>query len=249
MRQLLTISKLVFVKAWRGNLLPGLILVLLPLLYAAWAFEAENPGFQTGFIADVSGSIMSLLAALLLVILGFEHFFWPAEQRIPWFFLSRTGNRSVFAAGKFVGVASVLFVALFSTALIFFVMMLFSEGQCFFSLLITAVLVFYEAALICAVFQLLAAVSSKLTACGCLLVIYVVGQNLSAIRAMVDAYGSVAVVIANFLLALLPDLSLFNSCWYSDFNLPALFFVTAYAALQTTLYLAVTGLILQRKDL
>ncbi len=249
MKQLLTISRLVFKKAWRGNLLPAMILVMLPLFYAAWAFEAANPGFQTGFLADVCGSTMSLLAGILIVILGFEHFFWRGEQRTPWFFFTRVGNRAVFAAGKFIGVAGVLFAALFSSAVVFLLMMLLSEGQWFVSLLTTALLVFYESALLCAVFQLLAAVVSKLLASGCLLVIYVAGHNLDAIRDVADGYGSLIAGTTNFLLALLPDLGMFRSGWFSDFNLPALLFVTFYAGLQAAFYLVTTGWLLQRKDL
>ncbi len=249
MRQMLTIARLVFVKAWRGNLLPGLLLVMLPLFYAAWAFEAANPGFQTGFLADMSGSVMSLMAGILLLVTGFEHFFWPADQRTPWFFLSRSANRNTFVVGRFLGVAAVILVALLTVAAVFAFMMNYSEGQWFVSLLFTALLVFYEFAMLAAVFQLLAVVSSKLMACGGLLVIFVASHNLEGLRVLAEGYGSLATLLANFLAAFLPDLGLLRGAWFTDFSPGILAAVTLYVALQTLFYLLVSGLILQQKDL
>lgn len=249
MKQFLTISQLVFIKAWRSNLLPALVLVMLPLFYAAWAFESTNPGFQTGFLADLSGSTMSLLAGMLIFFLGLEHFFWPADQKTPWFFLSRAGGRSLFATGKLVGVAGVLFAALSVFSLVFFLMMFFSEGRWFFSLLTTTLLVFYEATLLAAVLQLLAAIFSKLLAGGCLLVIYVASHNLDNLRTAAGAFGSLPEGAATVIFALLPDLGLFRGVWYTDFSLPIMLYVTCYTCLQLAFYLAMTGIILRRQDL
>ncbi|HNX77271.1 MAG TPA: hypothetical protein PLM07_00530 [Candidatus Rifleibacterium sp.] len=245
MKQILITARLVFQQAWRGNLLPGMLLVMLPLFYAAWAFETANPGFQTGFIADVSGSAMTIIAGLLVVVLGYEHFYWPASQHTPWFYFSRIGKRSYFAAGRFLGVLAVVFAALLIAAAVFMVMLRLSEGFWFVSLLTTALLVFYEAALMGAIFQLLAAFSSKLLATGGLLVIFVSGHNLPGLRASLDFAG----VAGDILLAVLPDLAMFRGAWFSGGDFAVLVSVSLYAILQALFYLAATGLILQRRDL
>ncbi len=248
MLQFFTICRLVVVKAWRGNLLPGLILVFLPLFYAAWSFESANPGFQTGFIADLSGSVMSLMAGILVIVSGFEHFFWATAQRTPWFFLSRPVDRTLFAAGRFAGFAVVLAFALLAAALMFSLLMLASEGRLFFQLFMTALMVFYEFAMLAAVFQLLAVFSSRLLACGALLIVFVVGHNLDGIRSLfVDS--SAAAAVFEVIAVLLPDLSVFRGGWFAGLQVVPLLMVSVYAVLQTAFYLLLTGGLLQRRDL
>ncbi len=248
MLQFYTICRLVVVKAWRGNLLPGLILVFLPLFYAAWAFENANPGFQTGFIADLSGSVMSLMAGILVIVSGFDHFFWAAVQRTPWFFLSRPVDRTLFAAGRLAGFAVVLAFALLTAALLFSLLMFASEGRLFFQLFMTALMVFYEFAMLAAVFQFFAVFSSRLLACGALLLVFVAGHNLDGIRSLF-ADSSVGMAIFEVFAVLMPDFSVFRGGWYAGVQFAPLLMVSAYAVLQTVFYLLLTGGLLQRRDL
>lgn len=248
MLQFYAICRLVVVKAWRGNLLPGLVLVFLPLFYAAWAFENANPGFQTGFIADLGGSVMSLMAGILVIVSGFEHFFWAATQHTPWFFLSRPVDRTLFTAGRFVGFAMVLAFALLAAALMFSLLMFATEGHLFFHLFMTALMVFYEFAMLAAVFQLLAVFASRLLACGALLIVFVVGHNLDGIRSLF-ADSSAAAAVFEILAVLLPDLSVFRGGWFAGLQIVPLLTVSAYAVLQTAFYLLLTGGLLQRRDL
>ena len=248
MLQFYTICRLVVVKAWRGNLLPGLVLVFLPLFYAAWAFENANPGFQTGFIADLSGSVMSLTAGILVIVSGFEHFFWATARHTPWFFLSRPVDRTLFVTGRFVGFALVLAFALLAAALMFALLMFAGEERLFFQLFMTALMVFYEFAMLAAVFQLLAVFSSRLLACGALLLVFVAGHNLDGIRSLF-ADSPLAAAVFEVLAVLLPDLSVFRGGWFAGLQMAPLLLVTAYAALQTGFYLLLTGSLLQHRDL
>lgn len=250
MKQLLTIARLVFIKAWRSNLILALLLIMLPLVLAAWSFEAANPGFQTGFLTDIGGSIMSLFAGMLLVILGFDHLFWACEQNTPWFYLSRVGNRCVFPGGKFAGIAGVLFVALAAAGTIFTLFLRLNTGLWFVAPITLALMIFCEFSLLGAVLTLLATFTSRLMAFAALLIVFVTGHNLEAIRTTVAAYGSsVLSVGVEIFLALLPDFALFRIAWFADFHPAQLLLAVLYSLLMVAFYLFAAGMVLQRKDL
>ncbi len=249
MKQILTIGRLVFLKAWRSNFMLALLLLMLPLFYAAWLFETSNPGFQTGFLADIGGSLMSFLSGVLILILGIEHFYWPVEQRLPWFFLSRLRDRRIFVIGKFLGVALVLFFSLLVTGVGLVFLLRMSEGEWFFSLLFTALLVFFEYAMFAAVFQLFAVFMTRLSAFGSLLLVYFAGHNCNLLLSLSEAYGRLTALPTAFMLAFLPDTGLFRDNWFAVPSLATVLGITSYALLQTFFYLLCAGMILQKKDL
>lgn len=249
MKQVMTIGKLVFLKAWRSNFMLALLLLILPLFYAAWLFEAANPGFQTGFLADMGGSIMSLLAGVLILVLGIEHFYWPAEQRLPWFILSRVNDRRLLVIGKFAGVALVLSLSLLITGGGLVLLLRLSEGEWFLSLLSTALLVFFEYALFAAIFQLFATMMAKMPAFGSLLLIYFAAHNFEQLLSFAEAQGYLTSFPVACIVAFLPDAGLFRGNWFSDLNFVAMLTISGYAFLQTSFYLLCAGMILQKKDL
>lgn len=250
MRQLLTIAKLVFIKVWRNHLIPALFLIMLPLLLAAWSFESANPGFQTGFLADLGGGLMSLFAGLLVIIIGYDHLFWACEQNTPWFYLSRTGNRALFAGGRFAGTAGVLFVALALAAAIFTLFLRLNTGVWLILPSVLAVLVFCEFALLGSVITLLAAFMTRLPALGVILVIYAVGHNSDAIRMAAENHSSPLLNLAlTVALAIIPDFSLFRSAWFVEPQAVELMLAALYAAGQAMFYLVAAGIVLQRRDL
>lgn len=250
MKQLLTIARLVFVKAWRSHLVYALLLIMLPILLAAWSFEVANPGFQTGFLTDVGGSVMSLFAGMLMVVLGFDHLFWAREQNTPWFYLSRAGNRCIFPGGKFAGITSILFIALLGVALTFTLFLRYNTGLWFMAPGIMALMIFFEFSLLGAALTLLATFASRLLAFGALLIIFVAGHNLDAVRTTVESYGSpVLNVVTEILLVLLPDFALFRTVWFADIQPLKLLLVSLYCLLMVSSYLFAAGMVLQRKDL
>ena len=68
LKQTIEVAKIVITSSLRKKIVTASLLIMIPLLLAAWLFEASNPGFQTGFILDAGGGLMSLLAIIIILI-------------------------------------------------------------------------------------------------------------------------------------------------------------------------------------
>ena len=101
LNQIYEIAKIVYTDSLRKNLIIASILIMLPLLIAAWLFETSNTGFQTGFILDAGSGLMSFLSIIVIAVLSFEQLFWAKEQQTPWFYFSRLKSRILFPIGKY----------------------------------------------------------------------------------------------------------------------------------------------------
>lgn len=250
MNQALIVAELVILKALRSKLLPAMLLLLVPFLIAAWGFEANNTGFQSGFAVDIGGSFLAVFAAILLLTMAVEHFYWPGGQAVPWFYLSRIGDRTVFIAGKFMGVAGVLFLGQLLAALTLLLVFRASSGIWPLQILTSAFMVFLEFSLLGAVLSLLALVSSKVLATGSILLIYVTGHNLEILRRAVDSVGSKPLTTAHeIILTAVPDFSLFRYARLEALQFAEVAMITLYALLMIAVYLVLAGMVMRRKDL
>lgn len=250
MSQILIIAELVLLKALRGKLLLAMLLLLIPFLVAAWGFEVNNIGFQSGFAVDLGGSLLAVFAAILMLIMASEHFFWSDGQAVPWFYLTRIGDRTRFIAGRFIGVAGVLFLGLLLASLALLLVFGLSSGVWPCEILLSAFMVFLEFSLLGAALALLALFCSRIMATGSLLFIYVVGHNLEMVRAAVDSYASrILTTLLEICLTAVPDFSLFRYARLASLQLTEVVMVTVYALLMISVYLVMAGMLMRRKDL
>lgn len=250
MNQILIVAELVVKKALRGKILWALLLLTLPFLVAVWGFEAGNPGFQSGFVVDLGGSMLSVFTAILLLILASEHFYWADGQNAPWFYLIRIGNRTHFIAGKFAGVTAVLFFALLLAALAMLLAFGLSSGVWPLEILSTAFMIFLEISVLGAVLALLSIICSRILAVGSLLLVYVAGNGLETIRTTVDALDSkVLTTLAELLLVFVPDFSLFRFARLAQLQLTEIAMISFYALMMVAVYLIIAGMVMRRQDL
>lgn len=250
MNQILIVAELVIKKALRGKILPALLLLMLPFLVAAWGFEAGNPGFQSGFAVDLGGSLLAVFAAILLVSLASEHFYWADGQNAPWFYLTRIADRTNFIAGKFAGVTAVLFFAMLLGAVVILLALGSSSGIWPLEILSTAFMIFLEISVLGAVLAFLSIICSRILAAGSLLLVYVAGNALETIRITVETSGSkLLTTLVEFLLVFVPDLSLFRFARIAPLQLPEIALVSLYALMMISVYLILAGMFMRRQDL
>lgn len=250
MRTSLIIAKLILIKAWRRHLVSSLVLLLTPALIAAWGFEAANPGFQTGFIKDMAGMFMSFFAALLLLVLAYDHCHWPDDNNPPWFYMSRCKSRSELTVGRFGGICSAIFAGLAVIATTFLLFMRLVSGFWFFELYIIAVLKFMQFMLLTAMVIMFSQLMSKLLSLGAIILIWVAGISSDLIRQVLEA-ENLHPLIFEPLLALLPDLTLFNTSTLIFEPALLLFLLAAliYSLFMSGFYLMLADMLFIRRDL
>lgn len=249
MNQILLIAELVIVKAWRRRVFAAVFLLMIPFLVAAWMFEATNPGFQSGFSADLGGSLLAVFAAVLMIMLASEHFFWAGDVEPPWFFLTRIRSRSALFCGRFAGVAAVMFVSLLWAALAMLLIFKFSSGVWNIAIFPVAYMVFLEFATMAAVLSFLAGLFSRLLCAGLCLLIFVAGHSLDSIRQTIDSAGSgMFSNISEVFLTVIPDLSLFRYSRLAGLSMHEIMLVTLYAIIMMAAWLIASGISLHRRD-
>lgn len=249
MNQILLVAELVLVKAWRQRIFSAVLLLMIPFLVAAWMFEVTNPGFQSGLSADLGGSLLAVFAAVLLLLLASEHFFWVSDTEPPWFYLTRIKSRTAFFCGRFVGVTAVLFVSLLIASLAMLAVFRFSSGIWNVAVFQVSYMVFLEFAAIGAVLSFMAGIFSRLLSAGLTLLIFVVGHSLDSIRQTIDSAGSATLsFFSEIILVAVPDLSLFRYARLSGLNTHAIMLVTLYAVMIMAAWLVVSGISLHRRD-
>ena len=249
MNSSLIIAKLILIKAWRRHLVASVLLLLAPVLLAAWGFETANPGFQTGFVKDMAGMFMNFSAALLLLVLAYDHCHWRDNKTPPWFYMSRCKSRSELTVGQFSGICAVIFMGLTVIATAFLLFMRLASGYWFFELYVIAALKFMQFMLLTALAILFSQLMSKLLSLGAVILVSVAGVSSELIRQIFETENFHPLVFEP-LMALLPDLTLYNTS--TLIFEPALWFFLAatmiYSLFMTGFYLLLADMIFSRRD-
>lgn len=245
-KQVLITAKTVLIKAYRSNLLFGAILLMLPFIWGSWIFEKNNPGFQTGFIADFGTIFISVFAFLLTLILSFEHIFWAKEGRTPYFYLSRM-NPVLLPLSKFLGIVCTTGLALLFMVFILICFMYLNTGTVILYPLFIGFSVFLQVALVVSVFSLFSSFLPKLTTISIMIIMYLIGLEIDTVRLYIESLElGFLVVPTEALFAILPDFSLFH---FESESVDTLFFIVLYTLFQSLFYLFAGGKILSKKDL
>ena len=241
-RQILEVAKIVVISSFRRKLIIASLLIIFPLLLAAWLFEVSNPGFQSGFILDVGSGIMSLLSAIIILVLSFENLFWPVEQSTPWFYFSRLRSRLVFLLGKFIGIIFVLGFVLFLFASLFASLIFFTSGSFLFLPFTIAFTIWNEFSIYLSVFFFFSTFLSKLMTVGMMLPFVFISYSVNYIKVSFNN------IFSQLLLIVFPDVAIFNSYMESN-QLLYLVLILGYSIFMSLFYLFLAGFIIRQKDL
>ena len=241
-KQVYEIARVVVVSSLRKNVITASLLIMLPLLLAAWLFEASNPGFQSGFVLDAGGGLMAFLAVVIIVVLSFEHLFWPSEQTTPWFYFSRQNSRILFPLGKFCGVSFVLIFVLGVFSLLLSLLIYFTSGSFLLSSFKAAFLVWLEYSVFFSVFVFFSTFLSRLMSVGMMLPFFFMSHSLSYIKTILNYW------VAEILLIFFPDAEMFDVLLESG-DAYAFLLLLAYSAFISLFYITLASLILRKKDL
>mgnify|MGYP006916091196 CR=1 FL=1 len=241
-KQAYEIARVVVVSSLRKNLIIASLLIILPLLLAAWLFEVSNPGFQSGFVLDIGGGIMTFLSVVIIGILGFEHLFWPVEQPTPWFYFCRRDSRILFPLGKFCGVSFVLAVILIVFSLLLSLLIYFTSGSFLLSSFKVAFAIWLEYSVYFSVFVFFSTFLSRLMSVGMMLPFFFVAHSLTFLKKNLN-YWVAEVVFASF-----PDAELFDTLIESR-DAYGFMLILIYSLFVSLFYITLSGMVLRHKDL
>ena len=242
LKQIFEIAKVVVVSSLRKSIITASLLIMFPLLLAAWLFESSNPGFQSGFILDAGGGLMVFLAVIILGVLSFEHLFWPSEQKTPWFYFCRKDSRILFPLGKFFGIGFVLAVILFVFALLLTLLVYFTSGSLIFASFKVAFAVWAEYCLFLSVFVFFSTFLSRLMSVGMLLPFFFIAHSLTYLKSLLNFWVGEVLFIA------FPDAAIFNAV-VEEGSAGSILGIFIYSILMSLFYIILASLVLRQKDL
>ena len=242
LNQIFEISKIVFTTSYRKNLILASLLIIFPLLLAAWFFELENPGFQSGFVLDAGGGIMALLSIIVMSVLSLEHLFWPKEQSTPWFYFSRLNSRIAFLIGKFLGICFVTGIILAVFSLLLSLLVYFTSGSFIFLSFKIAFMVWAEYSLLLSVFVLLSTFCSKLMSVGMMIPLIFISHSTNYLQALMPTW------LSEIILAFFPNSEIFSQALNTNEAI-SLLIAFLYSIFMCAFYLTIAGIVLKRKDL
>lgn len=241
-KQTFELAKTVVVASLRKNLILSSLLIMLPLLLAAWLFEASNPGFQTGFVLDAGASLMAILSVIIISVLAFEQLYWLKEQSTPWFYLSRLKSRIIFPIGKYLGIIFVSALVLVIFSLLLTVLIYFTSKTLVLYAFKLAFAVWLEYSVFLAILVLFSTFMTKLMSVGMMLPVFFIAHSVSYLKSLMpNLLGSV-------ILAILPNAEVFN-CVNESSDCKYLFILFAYSLFISGFYLTLAGFVLRQKDL
>lgn len=242
LNQIKEVAKTVITSSLRKNIVLASLLIMLPLLLAAWLFEISNPGFQTGFILDAGGGLMSFLSIIIILVLSFEHLFWSKEQKTPWFYFSRLKSRIIFPLGKFLGISIVCGIILAIFATLLSLLIYITSGVFTFASLKVAIMVWAEYNVFLSIFVLLAILFSKLMSVGMMLPIIFVANSIDYLKSLTDN------LLIKILIMLLPNVRIFYEATESG-DVTKTILALTYSIFISAFYITIASLILKRNDL
>ena len=242
LKQIYETARIVVVSSLRKNIATASLLIMLPLLLAAWLFEKSNPGFQSGFVLDAGSGLMAFLAIIVIAALSFEHLFWPSDQSTPWFYFSRNNSRLVFPLGKFCGVCFVLAAVLLVFALLLSLLVYFTSGTWLLSSFKTAFMVWTEYSLFFAVFVFFSTFLSRLMSVGMMLPFFFAAHSVAFIKSAFNYWA------VELLLIVLPDAEIFNAV-IENGDLWSVLLAFVYSLFMSLFYITLAGYALRQKDL
>lgn len=240
--QVLHIAKYIFIKSLRNNLILGSLLLSLPLLFAAWQIEQNNPGFQTGFIADVGSFLMLLFGTVVAFILAFDNI--NNNDKISYFELSRI-DLQLYPYGVYSGIILSLLpaIALLAVSLILF--MYFTSNSWIDYPIYSGLLIFLQISLFLSVFMLLNLFFKKITSLS-LLIIYIIFFDIQAIYLAIEKQTFQLKFVLGILASIFPDFHILSAGYNEPFQL---IWLVVYTIMQILTYTYVSGELYAKKDL
>ena len=242
LKQVYEIARVVVVSSLRKNIITASLLIMLPLLLAAWLFEVSNPGFQSGFVLDIGSGLMAFLAVIVIGTLSFEHLFWPSEQTTPWFYFSRKNSKIFFTLGKFCGISFVLAIVLATFSLLLSLLIYFTSGSFLLASFKAAFSIWLQYSVFFSVFVFFSTFLSRLMSVGMMLPFFFMAHSLSYLKTNLNYWAAEALSV------FFPDAELFDIL-IEQGNLYVFLMMLVYSLFVSLFYITLASLVLRQKDL
>ncbi len=243
------------VKGYMKEKVPLVVLVFaFILMVASYVLSPLAVGAQQKIIIDIGLASVSILAVLLIILLGATSFYREKEKGILSTILSKPVGRVDFIIGKYLGTITTILIVMVFMVAVFLSMMFLSKTPVTGAILWSVYLSVIEMMLIAGFMALFSSFSTPVMSAFFTLCIFAGGHLSKDILIFGQSIGDGAFkIISRAAFYILPDLSLFNIRQEAVHGLPLqdgfLYTVTIYGLFYTLFLLLLSALIFRVKEI
>lgn len=242
---------MIFYRSVRRGIIQAVALIWSVTLIIAYLFTRANPGFQTLFIKDIGGNLLTFFAIITVFFLAYENLFWKDSIEKQYFITSRIKNHFHMLCGLFLGNSLTLLASLITNGFIIFIFLRFTHQVWFFELISATWLIFLEMSLLFSLLILFSTFLSRFLASSFALMLYVFANTaLFSVLQMLNSTEIPAFIFA-FFTAIVPDMNVFATDLILLEQMPSRFSdiltATAYCGFLVLCYLLIGTMIRQRR--
>lgn len=249
------VAKVTFLEIVRDKVLYNVLLAAILLFGVGFLASRLSEMSAVRVILDFGLSALSISCLLVSVLVGAGMLGKEFERRTIHVALSHPINRLQFVVGKYVGLASVLFVNWFLMSVVYFALIFLQADSLnlSFTLGSAVLLVLLQTLVMAAVAVFFSSFSTTSLAVMFSLGIYLVGTNSSQIRLLaVRVKSEAGKALLNGIATFLPNLEHFNLGEKLTYDLPVTgqFVLTSvlYAVVVCSVCIVAAGLLVQAKE-
>jgi len=238
----------------RSRVIPGMIILFLPILLALHFVNYHNFSFQIKFLKDLSLLSLTVFAGIILLYLASEQMFWFENGKVPYLVVTRMKSRFNLVVGIAFGITITISLALLISTLSMLIFLKISNGIWFWELIPSFILLSFEFLLMASVLSFFSSFLPKSSSLSLGILVYLIGNIHSSLAFSIGkALGNSAAEFYRVISIVFPDFSIFNlrKVMIHDYQLSLAAFcsVILYSIFTSMFFLIISSIVVNRKDL
>lgn len=238
----------------RNRIIPGMIILFLPILLGLHFLNYHNFAFQIKFLKDISLLFLTLFAGIILLYMASEQMFWFENGKVPYLVVTRMKSRFNLVVGIAFGITITVSLSLLLSAVSMLIFLKISNGIWFWELIPSVVLLSFQFFLMTSVLSFFSSFLPKSSALSLGILVYLIGNIHSSIAVSIgNSLGNSAAEFYRVISIVFPDFSIFDlrEIMIHDYHisLPAFCSIILYSIFTSMFFLTISSIVVNQKDL